>query len=63
MEVAGLTSFGSTVTTSRKANAMLSASSNIVICRYIHQITACSLYIKKVEAYEKYVSLSTLFYQ
>ena len=38
---------------------MLSASSNIVIYRFIHQITACSLYIKKVDAYEKYVSLST----
>ena len=38
---------------------MLSASSNIVLCRYIHQITACSLYIKKVDAHEKYVSLST----
>ena len=29
------------------------------LCRYIHQITAGSLYIKKVDAYEKYVSLST----
>ena len=50
---------GSTVITSEKANAMLSASSNFVLCRYIHQITTCSLYIKKVDAYEKYVSLST----
>ena len=50
---------GSTVITSGKANAMLSASLNIVLCCYINQITACSLYIKKVDAYEKYVSLST----
>ena len=42
-----------------KLTLMLSASSNIVLCRYIHQITACSLYIKKVDAYERYVSLST----
>ena len=41
-----------------KLTLMLSASSNIVLCRYIHQITACSLYIKKVVAYEKNVSLS-----
>ena len=33
---------------------MLSASSNIVLYRYIHQITACFLNIKKVDAYEKY---------
>ena len=38
---------------------MLSASSNIVFCRCIHQITAYALYIKKVEAYKKYVSTST----
>ena len=38
---------------------MLSASSNIVLCRYVHQIAAYSLYIKNVDVYEKYVSLST----
>ena len=56
---------GSTVITSGKANAMLPALSNIVFCRYIHQITACFSYIKRVDTYEKYVSLSTEypFYQ
>ena len=37
-----------------KANAMLYASSNITLCRYIHQVTACSLYIMKVQAYKRY---------
>ena len=38
---------------------MLWTSSNIVLCCYIHQVIACTLYAKKVNAYQKYVSLST----
>ena len=37
---------------SGKANTMLIASSNIVLCQYMHEITACSLYTAKREAYE-----------
>ena len=37
----------STIISPGKANAMLNASSNIVLCRYIHQVTACALFIKK----------------
>ena len=31
---------------------MLTASSNMVLCQYMHEITACSLYTAKREAYE-----------
>ena len=31
---------------------MLTASSNIVLCQYTHETTACSLYIAKLDAYE-----------
>ena len=37
----------STVVPSGKANAVLSVPSNIVLCCYMHQITACALYGKK----------------
>lgn len=49
----------STVVFSGKANAMLSASSNIALFRYIHRVTASALCAKKVDAYQKHVSLST----
>ena len=39
---------------SGKANAMLTASSNMVLCQYMHEIKACALYIAKREAYEIY---------
>lgn len=53
-----------TVVSSGKANAMWSASSNIVLYCYIHQLTTCSLYVKKEDAHQKYIFLvhSCLFY-
>jgi hypothetical protein len=44
----------SEVATPGKANAMLTASSNITFCRYLHQVTACVLYQHKKEAYKLY---------
>ena len=44
----------SNVATPGKANAMLSASSNIAFCRYVHQVTACVLYQSKKDAYNSY---------
>ena len=35
---------------------MLNVSSSLVVCRYIHQVTLCALYIKKLEAYDHYVA-------
>ena len=49
----------SSVITSGKANAMLSPSSNMVLCRYIHQVTACALHIKRKEAYRKSTEMCT----
>ena len=49
----------SNLVSSGKVNAILPASSNIVLCRYIHQVISCALYAKKADAYQKYVSLST----
>ena len=50
----------STVLSTGKANAMLSASSNLVLCRYVHEVTACSLYIKSNEAYQSYVTQTSI---
>ena len=44
----------SNVATPGKANAMLSGSSNITFCRYVHQVTACALYQSKKDAYYCY---------
>ena len=46
----------SSVLTSGKANAMLHASSNVVLCQYVHQVTACSLHIIKKQTYQHYVN-------
>ena len=40
--------------TTGKANAMLSASSNMVLCRYLHHVTACVLYKRKQEAFKEF---------
>ena len=50
----------STVLSTGKANAMLSASSNLVLRRYVHEVTACSLYIKRNEAYQSYVTQTSI---
>ena len=34
---------------------MLDASSNVVLCRYVHQVTACALHVIKKQAYQHYV--------
>ena len=44
----------SMLVTTGKANAMLSASSNMVLCRYLHQVTACVLYKRKQEAFKEF---------
>lgn len=44
----------STVVTAGKANAMLNASSNIMLCRYLHQVTACVLYKLRKKAYDAF---------
>ena len=44
----------SKVATPGKANAMLSASSNITFCRYVHQVTACFLYQSMKDTYGWY---------
>lgn len=44
----------STIVTAGKANAMLSASSNIMLCRYLHQVTACVLYKLRKKAYDAF---------
>ena len=35
---------------------MLHASSSVVLCRYVHQVTACALNIMKKQAYQQYVN-------
>ena len=52
MEVDGLTYSQIWMISSGKANAMLTASSNIVLCRYTHETTAFLLCIAKRDAYE-----------
>ena len=44
----------SKVATAGKANAMLHASSNIALCRYVHQVTACVLFQQRKDAYLSY---------
>ena len=46
----------SSVLTPGKANTMLHASSNVVLCRYVYQVTACSLHISKKQTYQQYVN-------
>ena len=44
------------IVTVDQTNAMLSASSNIILCRYLHLVTACRLlYIMQKQAYESYI--------
>ena len=50
----------SAMVTSGKANAMLVGSSSIMLCRYLHQVNACSLYLLHKEAYEQYSNNSNL---
>ena len=40
--------------------AMLAGSSNIMLCQYLHQVTACSLDLLRKEAYEQYSYNSNL---
>ena len=47
------------ITTSGKADSMLSGSSNITLCRYLHKVTASALHIKKKEAYSEYLKECT----
>ena len=44
----------SMMVTTGKANAMLSASSNMVLCRHLHQVTACVLHKRKQEAFKEF---------
>ena len=46
----------SSVLTSGRANAMLHASSNVVLFRFVPQVTACALQIMKKQAYQHYVN-------
>ena len=46
----------SSVLTPGKANVMLHSSSNVVLCQYVHQVTACALHIMKKQAYQHYVN-------
>ena len=46
----------SSVLTSGRANAMLHASSNVVLFRFVHQVTASALHIMKKQAYQHYVN-------
>ena len=48
----------STIVTAGKANAMLTASSNIMLCRYLHQVTACTLYLMRKRAYNQFKATS-----
>ena len=52
MEADGLMYSQISMMSSGKANAMLTASSNIVLCWYTHETKAFSLYIAKRDAYE-----------
>ena len=52
MEVDGLTYSQIWMISSGKANAMLTVSSNIALCRYTHETTAFLLCIAKRDAYE-----------
>ena len=63
MEGSGWTQLitSSSVLTAGKSNAMLTGSSNVVLCRYIHQVTVCALNIKKQEAFQKYVETSSVY--
>ena len=47
------------ITMSGKADRMLSGCSNITLCRFLHQVTASALHIKKNEAYCEYIEEST----
>ena len=46
----------SSVLTPGKANVMLHSSSNVVLCQYVHQVTACALHIMKKQAYQHYLN-------
>ena len=61
LEVSGWTALLSLaeITTSGKADSMLSGCSNIILCRYLHQVTASDLHIKKKEAYCEYIEECT----
>ena len=37
---------------------MLTASSNIILCRYLHQVTACTLYLMRKRAYNQFKATS-----
>ena len=46
----------SSVLTSGKANAVPHASSNVLLCRNVHQVTTCALHIMKKQGYQHYVN-------
>ena len=46
----------SSVLMSGKTNAMLHASSNVVLFQYVHQVIACSLHIIKRQTYQHYIN-------
>ena len=43
----------SAIVISRKSNAMLYRSANMILCRYLYQVTARSLYLLHKEAFEQ----------
>ena len=48
------------VSLQKRVNAILIGSSNIRLCQYLHQVTACSLYLLRKEAHEQYFNNSNL---